>query len=158
LESWRRKKWLEIADRYPRLGAEEQTRIQERMRAWATLTPEQRKAAREKYKNLQKASPEQREALMKKWLKYDALPDEEKKRFSETAARKPVVNPVLKPAGGHSIVRPSSVPARPIPAAAVPASGPAAPPAPVPLTAPQPAPPPASAPAAPAAASLPVTH
>jgi hypothetical protein len=126
LESWRRKKWLEIAERYPRLGAEEQARIQGRMRAWAALTPEQRKAAREKYQNLQKASPEQREKLKKDWLEYDSLPDEDKKRFNETAARKSIAKPVPKSAGGHSIVKPP--PPRPVPPAATtaPSASPAA--------------------------------
>jgi Protein of unknown function (DUF3106) len=145
LEFWRRKKWLEVAERYPRLGAEEQSRIQARMRAWAALTPSQRKAAREKYQSLQKASPEQREALKKKWLEYESLPDEEKKRFNETAARKPVAKPKPKPAGGHSIVK--SAPARPAPTAGATAA--AAPSAPATVSASEPGSPPGPTPGTP---------
>jgi len=87
LESWRKNKWLEIATRYPQMGAEEQQRIQRRMKAWVNLTPEERKAAREKYKNVQQASVEQREALKQMWSEYQTLPDDEKERLKQAAAR-----------------------------------------------------------------------
>lgn len=88
LEDWRRKKWLDIAQRYPTMGATEQARVQRRMREWVKLSPEERKAARELFKNVQKATPEQREALKQMWSEYQALPEEEKKRIKEqTAAR-----------------------------------------------------------------------
>ena len=62
-DAQKRQKWLAIADRYPGLGLDEQQRIQDRMKAWAKLTPEQRYAARQRYKSVQKATPEQRLAL-----------------------------------------------------------------------------------------------
>ncbi len=37
LESWRRKKWLEIADRYPRMAPQEQERVQQRMQTWVLV-------------------------------------------------------------------------------------------------------------------------
>lgn len=89
LEDWRRKKWLDIAQRYPTMGAEEQARMQRRMKDWASLKPEERTAARERFKNVQKATPEQREALKQMWSEYKALPEEEKKRIKEQAAGKP---------------------------------------------------------------------
>jgi hypothetical protein len=104
LETWRKKKWLEIADRYPRMAAEEQQRVQRRMKAWVKLTPEERKAAREKYKNVQQASPEQREALKKMWSEYQTLPEEEKERLKSSAAR---------PASGKPAPRPGGVSAKP---------------------------------------------
>lgn len=88
LEAWRREKWVEIAQRYPKLTSTEQARVQERMRAWAALTPAQRKTARERYQTLQAATPAQREALKRLWNEYGALPEEDKRRFLEEAARK----------------------------------------------------------------------
>lgn len=70
MEAWRRKKWLDIARRYPGMAPAEQARLQGQMKAWAALTPGQRQAAREKYRNVQKATPEQREALKQMWSEY----------------------------------------------------------------------------------------
>lgn len=87
LESYRQKKWLGIAQRYPALNPEEQARVQRRMKDWVRLSPEERKVAREKYKNLQKAPPEHKEAIKQKWQEYKQLPEEEKQRLKEEAAR-----------------------------------------------------------------------
>lgn len=87
LESWRKKKWLEIADRYPRMAPLEQQRVQQRMKDWVRLTPEERKAAREKYRNIQKATSEQRQAVRQLWSECETLPDEEKQRLRDTAAK-----------------------------------------------------------------------
>ena len=88
LESYRRKKWLEIAQRYPSLSPDEQTRLQRRMQAWVKLTPEQRKQAREQYKTLQKVPPEQREAIKQKWQEYKELPPDEQERLKQRAKNK----------------------------------------------------------------------
>lgn len=85
LEPTSRRKWLQVADRYPKMGKDEQVRVQRRMRDWARLKPEQRKAAREKYRNVRQASPEQREALKRLWSEYEALPDAEKDRYKKPA-------------------------------------------------------------------------
>ena len=42
----RRRKWVGIADRYPKMKPAEQERLQRRMEAWAKLSPAERKAAR----------------------------------------------------------------------------------------------------------------
>ena len=44
LDNIQRRKWLGIVERYPGMKPEEQQRMQERMREWAALTPEQRAA------------------------------------------------------------------------------------------------------------------
>lgn len=113
LEPWRRKKWLGIAERYPSMSAKEQARIQRRMKDWAKLTPEERRAAREKYKKLKKAPPERREAVKQRWQEYKALPEEEKQRLKAQAGpRKP-----LRKAAGKTSTQP--LPA-PVPAPATP--------------------------------------
>jgi hypothetical protein len=98
LESINRRKWLQIAERYPKLGKDEQARIQRRMRDWAKLTPEQRKAAREKYRNVRAAPPEQREALKQMWSEYQALPEDERNRLKQQSAAKSGKTPLTKPA------------------------------------------------------------
>ena len=87
LESYRRKKWLGIAQRYPAMSAEEQQRLQKRMQAWVKLTPEERTQARERYKTLQKAPPEQKQAIKQKWQEYKDLPEDEKEKLKQSAAK-----------------------------------------------------------------------
>jgi hypothetical protein len=83
LDDARRNKWLRIADRYPRMAAEEQRRVQTRMKQWTDLTPEQRRRARERYQRLQNISPKQRQGLKEKWQEYESLPEAEKRRLKE---------------------------------------------------------------------------
>ena len=66
----RRKKWLLLAKRYPKMKPEEQQRLQTQMQDWAKLTPQQRAIARENYKKLAKQPPEKREAVKQKWHEY----------------------------------------------------------------------------------------
>jgi hypothetical protein len=73
----RRKKWLGIAKRYPRMKPEAQARVQRRMQAWANLTPEQRRRARESYKSLAK-DKDRHGSLREHWAEYQALPPEER--------------------------------------------------------------------------------
>jgi len=49
LEPARKRKWLGIAKRYPKMKPDEQARAQRRMQAWVKLTPKERQAARERY-------------------------------------------------------------------------------------------------------------
>ncbi len=86
MERFRRKKWLEIAARYPNLSEAEQARVRERMQAWANLTPAQRQAARERYKELSKnTNAEEREALAKKWVDYQNLPESVRQQLEQDA-------------------------------------------------------------------------
>ena len=47
LEPARKRNWIGIAKRYPKMKPDEQARAQRRMQAWAKLTPEERQKARE---------------------------------------------------------------------------------------------------------------
>jgi hypothetical protein len=69
-EDRRRKKWLLLAKRYPKMKPDEQQRVQTQMRDWVKLTPEQRRIARENYKKLAKQPPEKREAVKQKWQEH----------------------------------------------------------------------------------------
>lgn len=88
LDVSRKNKWLEIGNRLRTMKPEEQQRIQERMRDWVRLTPEQRRLARENYIRAKKLNSDQKSA---QWEQYQQLPEEEKKKLAaETTAKKKV--------------------------------------------------------------------
>lgn len=90
LEGLRKQKWLEIANRYNAMKPDEQARVQERMRDWVRLTPDQRRMVRENFARSQKVAPGQKSA---QWEQYQQLPDEQKKQLADKAPKKQVVNP-----------------------------------------------------------------
>jgi len=89
MEGVRKQKWLELANRYAAMKPEEQQRVHERMREWVKLTPDQRKVARQNYTQAKTISPDQKSAT---WESYKQLPDEQKQKLAEQAARKPLTN------------------------------------------------------------------
>jgi len=105
LDATRRKKWVAIADRYPKMKPQEQQRLQKNMTDWAKLSPAQRKAARDKYQTLKKLPPEKRREVAAQW-----------KRYQESLAAQPELSPSDPPAPPD----PQSAEA---PAAAPPAAG-----------------------------------
>ncbi|HEX8610841.1 MAG TPA: DUF3106 domain-containing protein [Telluria sp.] len=107
MESVRKQKWLDIANRYSSMKPDEQLRMQERMRAWTRLTPEERRVARENYTLSKKIDKSQKSA---EWEKYQQLPEEEKKKLALDAAavKKQVTN--LPPATQLKPLAPSKPP------------------------------------------------
>jgi hypothetical protein len=85
MEPDRQKKWLVIADKFAGMDAGQQARAQGRMREWVALRPEQRRLARESFLQAKKLDPAQKNA---KWERYQQLPDAEKQKLAEAAARK----------------------------------------------------------------------
>lgn len=85
LDPARKSKWLELAPRFAALPAEEQTRIHERMRAWASLSPAERQQARVGYQVAQQIKAGDRQA---KWEAYQALPPEKRRELADKAAQK----------------------------------------------------------------------
>ena len=90
LEPARKRNWIGIAKRYPKMKPDEQVRAQRRMQAWAKLTPEQRRQARENYKRIAKVPPEERGKLGEQWAEYQALPPNERQNLAppQTPAKK----------------------------------------------------------------------
>ncbi|MBI5920086.1 MAG: DUF3106 domain-containing protein [Betaproteobacteria bacterium] len=133
LESFRRKKWVGIAQRYPAMSAEEQQRLQLRMKTWVSLSPEERKQAREQYKALRKVPLEQRQTVNQKWQEYKNLPDAEKERLKQVATTRKT-----QPKSGASRVAPTPPPVAPAtPPAAAASAEPATAPAPAVAPSPQ---------------------
>lgn len=90
MENYRRKKWLGIAERYPKMRPEAQQRVDKRMRDWAAMSPEQRAKIRRDYKAFSQLPPERKAAIQKKWQDYSKLPEEEKKRLKRGEKRSAV--------------------------------------------------------------------
>jgi hypothetical protein len=78
-----KRKWQELAVRFPKLNPEEQARVQERMTAWAKLTPRERTEARMHFQEAKQLPAQDRKA---RWDAYQALSPEQKQRFAERAA------------------------------------------------------------------------
>jgi hypothetical protein len=81
MDEIQRKKWIEIASKFSNKTPDEQARIQDRMRSWVKLTPQQRVAARENYALTTKVTPEVKSA---KWQEYQQLSEADKKRFADS--------------------------------------------------------------------------
>ena len=158
-----RKKWLQIAQAYPKYSPAQQQRLQTRMADWVKLTPEQRHRARENYQTT-KALPPQKKS--EAWQSYQQLPDEQKKALAATAKAQKHPSAVTALPGTTSLAKdaakavhhgartkPGTTRSAPSPLAppkaAATASAPVAAPAPAPTAAPAPASAPAAAPAAP---------
>jgi hypothetical protein len=90
MDATRKKKWLEIANKYPSMKPDEQVRVQERIRDWVKLSPEQRMQVRENFAKTTKINPEQKSA---QWQQYQQLSEEQKKQLAiEAGTKKSVTN------------------------------------------------------------------
>lgn len=90
LELLRKQKWLEIANHFSSMKPDEQQRMQQRMRDWVKLTPEQRRVVRENYARSTRIDPGQKSL---QWEQYQQLPEEQKKKLADDApSRKRVAN------------------------------------------------------------------
>lgn len=69
LDTTRRKKWVTIANRYPKMKPDAQERLQTRMQAWAKLSQEERRLARENYRSLKSLPDPQRQEISQRWRK-----------------------------------------------------------------------------------------
>lgn len=83
LEGFRKKKWLAIGNRFASMMPDEQQRLQERMRDWIKLTPEQRRLARESFARTSKLNRNQKST---QWRKYQQLSDAQKKKLAADPA------------------------------------------------------------------------
>ena len=79
----RRQKWLEVAERLPRMSADDRARVQARMVEWATMTPQQRAQVRLQFQEAKQVAPQNRK---ESWDAYQALPPDERSRLAVRAA------------------------------------------------------------------------
>jgi hypothetical protein len=85
-DSDRKRKWLEVAAKYPNLSPEGKQKLHERMAGFARLTPEQKTTARENFRRAYQVPAEQREATVQK---YNELPEDKKRELAGRTAAKP---------------------------------------------------------------------
>ncbi len=87
-----KRKWLALSKNFVALPPDEQARLHSRMTEWATLSGQQRNAARLNFAEARKVDPSEKRA---KWEAYQALPPEEKRRLAAAgaAAAKPAAPP-----------------------------------------------------------------
>ena len=97
----RKRKWIKIALRYPKMSPDAQKRLHERMTEWVRMTPDQRRVARENYQ-VSKELP--RETRQNAWKAYQQLPEEQKERLAASERkRRPSV--VSAPPLGHREIK-----------------------------------------------------
>ena len=110
LSDVRKRKWREIAAKYPTMTPDQQKNLQDRMVSWVKLSPEERRKARDQYNELKQLPPEKRAAVPQKWDEYRNLPPEKREELRKKAAEtKPV------PANGKpgALAAPTAAPATP---------------------------------------------
>lgn len=95
MDAGRKGKWLAIGNRYASMKPEEQSRMQERMRDWVELSPEQRRQARERYTQARRIDPGRKSA---QWEQYQQLPQEQRQKLAEENARRKRVTTLPPPA------------------------------------------------------------
>lgn len=112
INSTRKKKWLEIGNKMLAMSPEEKQRVQDRIRDWVKLTPEQRRIARQNYARAQKLKPEEKTS---QWQQYQQLPEEQKRQLAASGKKKKqVVNPASQSQSKEEVVAPiKSPPPRP---------------------------------------------
>lgn len=93
----RRQKWVQVADRLPRMLPAEQARVQARMVDWAKLTPQQRGQTR---LNFQEAKQLPRQDRQARWDAYQSLSQEQKRELAARAVPSSVASSasIRKPA------------------------------------------------------------
>ena len=85
----RKRKWIDIAARYPAMSVEQQQTLQRRMNEWSHLSPEKRRLARENFLSTGKAPLQSRREA---WEAYQKLPEAERERL-KAEARHPKPHP-----------------------------------------------------------------
>lgn len=114
LEDKRKSKWRRIAALYPKMNAEEQARVQQRMKQWVSLSPEQRQVARDAYKQHEALAPQKKRELAEKWRAFRKLPPEKRHELAQGShpeTGSPGNTPLPKQAADAGAARPGeSVP------------------------------------------------
>lgn len=91
-----KRKWLALAQNFPKLAPAEQAKLRSRMTEWVAMSPQQRSQARLNFGESQKLGFDDKRA---KWEAYQALPPEEKTKLAgaAAAAKTPPTAAAVKP-------------------------------------------------------------
>jgi len=89
-----RKRWIQVANLYPKMSEQEQQRLQSRMASWSNLSQKDRRLARENYlASLKFPADKKAEA----WSAYQKLSEEQKKKLAKLEESKKKPNAVSSP-------------------------------------------------------------
>lgn len=80
-----RKKWIQVANLYPKMSEADQQRLQSRMMGWSNLSQKNRRLARENYLSSLKFPAEKKAEA---WSAYQKLSDEQKKKLAQAEINK----------------------------------------------------------------------
>ncbi|WP_251370909.1 DUF3106 domain-containing protein [Polynucleobacter sp. Adler-ghost] len=80
-----RKKWIQVANLYPKMSETDQQRLQARMNGWSKLSQKERRLARENYLSSLKFPAEKKAEA---WSAYQKLSDEQKKKLAQAEVNK----------------------------------------------------------------------
>ncbi|WP_046329928.1 DUF3106 domain-containing protein [Polynucleobacter duraquae] len=80
-----RKKWIQVANLYPKMSEADQQRLQSRMTGWSKLSQKDRRLARENYLSSLKFPAEKKAEA---WSAYQKLSDEQKKKLAQAEVNK----------------------------------------------------------------------
>jgi hypothetical protein len=80
-----RKKWMQVANLYPKMSEVDQQRLQSRMASWSKLSQKDRRLARENYLSSLKFPAEKKAEA---WSAYQKLSDEQKKKLAQAEINK----------------------------------------------------------------------
>lgn len=80
------RKWIALSANHPQMTPDEKDKLQARMVQWSTLSPKEREQARLNFAHTKKIPTDGRAAT---WETYQALSDDEKKAFAQSAPKKP---------------------------------------------------------------------
>jgi hypothetical protein len=89
-----KQKWIELSADIVKRSPAEQARIQERMTAWAQLTPQERSQARFNFQEAKQLNATERKA---RWDAYQALTPEQKQQFLAARAARAAAKPAVRP-------------------------------------------------------------
>jgi len=114
IDAPRKAKWLNLANRYPKMPVADQQRIQARMTEWARMSPQERAQARLNYQQVKQLPKQERQD---QWEAYRALPESERKALASRAATKatePAGKPTPELSSKRNIVANPSLSAAPV--------------------------------------------
>ena len=116
-----RKKWIQVANIYPKMSTQDQERLQSRMIGWSNLSQKDRRIARENYLTSLKFPAEKKAEA---WYAYQKLSDEQKKKLAESEAKKKPTAANAPTLQQHPISPKAALPAAAtVPSAPAPAEG-----------------------------------
>lgn len=113
-----RKKWIQVANLYPKMSEADQKRLQSRMTSWSSLSQKDRRLARENYLSSLKFPAEKKAEA---WSAYQKLSDEQKKKLAQTEINKKKPTAVNAPTLQQHLLMQKSNLALTLPASSVPA-------------------------------------